>query len=99
MTSNLKITEDEYGFTHKFIFPSGTDLTWVTGYRLIIEKNGVDQLNITTNLSTILPNIIVWEVQNGQTNFNGKCDGTLIISSGSRREELHFNVEVLVTKE
>ena len=88
----MRLTEKEYGFIHKFIFRSDIDLVWVTETNLIIKKNGVDSLNITTNLTVILPNIIEWNVQNGQTNFTGNYDGILVLTSGGRREEVFFDV-------
>jgi len=99
MTANLKITESEYGFNHKFIFPVNTDLTWISGFRLIINDKTGDKLNITSGLSVTQPNIISWAVQNGQTNYNGRYNGILILTSGSRREEIHFNADFVPSKE
>ena len=90
MASNLRMIEGEYGFGHEFRFPSGTDLTWITTTRLIVKDGTAEKLNITSNLS-ISGNKITWDVQSGQTDFNGRrLDSTLILTSATRREEIHF---------
>jgi len=91
MGRDLRITEGEHGFNHEFIFPSGTDLTWITTANLIIKDGTATKLNITTNL-TISGVKITWAVQLGQTDFDGRrLDGTFILTgAGPRREEIHF---------
>jgi hypothetical protein len=97
MAGNLRLVEGDYGFNHEFIFPSGTDLTWLTSIRLIITDGTTEQLNITSNL-TNADNIITWAVQNGQTNFNGDYDGVLVLTGSTRNEEIHFNVDMISKK-
>ena len=99
MPANLRMTEKEFGFTHKFIFPINSNLSWVTGVRLKIIDNGTVKLNITTDW-TISNNIINWAVQNTQTDFSGKkMDGILILTGSTRREEVVFSATFEATKE
>ena len=92
MSGQLRITEKEFGFIHKFIFRSDVDLSWITAENLIIKKDGSDVLNITTNMVIVLPNVIEWSVQDGQTNYTGSHDGILVLTGSGRREEIFFDV-------
>ncbi len=97
MAGNLRMIEGDYGFNHEFVFPSGTDLTWIATIRLIITDGTTPKLNITTNL-TKADNVITWAVQITQTDFNGDFDGVLVLTGGSRNEELHFKVDMIAKK-
>ena len=92
MSGQLRMTEKEFGFVHKFIFRSDVDLGWVVTKNLIIKKDGSDVLNISTNMVIVLPNVIEWSVQTGQTEFNGPHEGILLLTGSGRREEVFFDV-------
>jgi len=95
MAADLRFIEGEYGFGHEFIFPSGTDLTWITAINLKIKDGSTSKLNITSDL-VASGTKITWSIQNGQTNYTGDLKGTLILTgSGPRQEEIHFPVNVI----
>lgn len=97
MAGNMRIVEGDYGVTHDFVFPSGTNFGWVTTIRLIITDGTTEQLNITSNLSSA-DNIISWAIQSGQTDFNGDYDGVLVLTGATRNEEIHFKVDMIAKK-
>ncbi len=97
MAGNMRMTEGDYGFIHEFVFPSGTNLAWVTTTNLIVTDGTTENLNTTANLA-INDNVIEWTVQNGQTDFNGDYDGVLVLTGASRREEIHFDVDMIPKK-
>lgn len=97
MAGNMRMIEGEYGFAHQFVFPSGTDLSWVTGQQLIVQGETTTPLDITSNM-TIADNIVTWNVQSGQTNFNGDYAGVLVLTGATRREEFHFDVDMIAKK-
>jgi len=97
MAKNLRFIEGNYGYNHEFVFPSGYNLSWVTGFQLRIFDDSGNALNITTNMSAA-GNIVTWAVQNTQTDFNGDYQGVLKITGASRSEEYHFDVDAIPKK-
>lgn len=96
---DMEFVKGEYGenYTLRILNDDGTDadISSYTTIRLIIEDfNGVEQLNITSNLTISTPNVI-WTMQNGQTNYSGKLRGQVILTkTGGARLVKVFSVYV-----
>lgn len=80
---------DNYTFTIKNDDGTDADISWATAVQLIIEDlDGVEKLNITTNLSISTPNVI-WAMQSGQTDYDGDIEVQVILTnSGPSRKRL-----------
>jgi len=102
MSSTLKFIEGEKGFIHTFNVKNedGSDgnLTNFTNVRLIIfdEIADVAKLDITTDL-TIVGSTVEWDIQAGQTDYNGNFIGVLHFTATGVLEKV-FQFPVIVIK-
>lgn len=86
-TYDVEFVEGEFGDTYTFRIKNddGTDAD-ITGYdavRLVIETlEGVEKLNITTNLTLSSPNVL-WAMQSGQTDYQGEHVAQIILTDST----------------
>ncbi len=96
MSNTLSFIEGEFGFTHVFQFPTGTDLSAFTSARLVItvDSDTTPVYDKTTNL-TIGTDSVDWDPVTGETDYNGLFVGTLhLINASSTQKVLQFPVNV-----
>ncbi len=98
----FKCNEGEHGFTHTFNVKeedgTAADVSWATGYRLVIFDNGVSKLDITTNLTSNGNDKVDWAIQNGDTDFSGDNLDVVLHFTASGRLEKTYDFLGIITK-